>query len=208
MAVHHYVTSEAQARNVTLNVTSGFPYSGRTAVKVQPKQSTELTLWFRLPGWSHGSHQARVNGTEVTAAPVEGYLPIRRTWAEGDEVELQFSMPVRRQFARPEVETDRGRLALSRGPLVYCLEQADNGPDLEGVIVSPDAEFQPGDRPDLLGGTTVLTGPGAREEAQKEQLYTDQPPAIERVTLTAVPYYAWGNREPGEMQVWVRYCGS
>ncbi|MBV8901294.1 MAG: glycoside hydrolase family 127 protein [Verrucomicrobia bacterium] len=208
VAVHHYVTSEARARIVTLNVTSGLPYSGRSVVKVQPKQSAELTLWFRLPDWSRGSHQVRVNGAEVTPAPVDGYLPIRRTWAEGDEVELQFSMPVRRRFARPEVEADRGRVALSRGPLVYCLEQADNGPDLEGVIVSPEAEFQAVERPDLLGGATVLTGPGSREEVRTKQLYTDEPPPVERVTLTAVPYYTWDNREPGEMQVWVRYGSS
>jgi DUF1680 family protein len=117
-------------------------------------------------------------------------------------------MPVRRQFARPEVEVDRGRLALSRGPLVYCLEQADNGSDLEGVTVSPKDEFQAVERPDLLGGTTVLTGPGSREELQTEHLYTDKPPAIGRVRLTAVPYHAWGNREPGEMRVWIRYCAS
>jgi DUF1680 family protein len=207
VAVHHYVNSEARARDVTLNVTTGFPYSGRSVVKVQANQPAELTLWFRVPSWSHGT-EIRVNGAEVTPAAVEGYLPIRRRWAGGDEVELQFSMAARQQFARPEIEADRGRLALSRGPLVYCLEQADNGPDLEGVTVPLGAEFQVVERPDLLGGTIVLTGPGSREEVRTEHLYTDRPPAIERVTLTAVPYYAWGNREPGEMQVWVRYCAS
>jgi uncharacterized protein len=71
--------------------------------------------------------------------------------------------------------------------------------------VSPESEFQAVERPYLRGGTTVLTGPGSRQEVRTKQLYTDQPPAVERVTLTAVPYYTWDNREPGEMQVWVRY---
>ena len=207
LAVHHYVSSEARAKQATLHVTSGFPYSGRATIKVHTQGATEFTLWLRVPGWSRDC-RVRVNGDEVTLAPVEGYGPIRRAWSDGDEIVVEFSMPVRQLFARPEVEADRGRVALSRGPLVYCLEAVDNGPDLEGVTVPATAEFQPAERPDLLSGTTVLTGPGRRECVQTERLYTEVPPPVEPVTLTAVPYYAWGNRGPGEMQVWVRSGAS
>jgi hypothetical protein len=113
-------------------------------------------------------------------------------------------MPVRQKFARFDVEADRGRTALSRGPLVYCIEQADNGPHLDRYVLSARAEFHPEEVNDLLGGTTFLKGRALRETDGADTLYTENAPSAESVELRAIPYYAWANREPGEMQIWMR----
>jgi uncharacterized protein len=111
---------------------------------------------------------------------------------------------VRMKFCRYEVDVNRGRLALTRGPLVYCLEQIDNGPELDAVSIPSNAVFSPKEQSDLFNGITVLTGPAVRERTSTEALYADQPPARQKINVTAVPYYAWNNRGPGEMLVWVR----
>jgi len=111
---------------------------------------------------------------------------------------------VRQKFARFDVDADRGRTALSRGPLVYCIEQADNGPDLDRFVLPAQADFHPAEANDLLGGVTVLKGHVLRESDSADVLYTEHVPATEPVELCAIPYYAWANREPGEMQVWMR----
>jgi uncharacterized protein len=108
------------------------------------------------------------------------------------------------QFCRYEVDFNRGRLALTRGPLVYCLEQVDNGPALDAVTVSSNADFVPEEQPDLPGGVLARSGPGFREQTRTDVIYSDEPPATQPIKVTAVPYYAWCNRGAGEMLVWIR----
>jgi uncharacterized protein len=108
------------------------------------------------------------------------------------------------KFCRFEVDANRGRVALTRGPLVYCLEQIDNGAELDALTLPLDAAFAPEERPDLPGGMLGLAGRGFREQTRNDGLYADEPPVAQPTTVRALPYYAWGNREPGEMQVWIR----
>ena len=133
---------------------------------------------------------------------------MRRTWVPGDRVELNFELPVGMKFCRYEVDVNRGRLALTRGPLVYCLEQIDNGPNLDAVLLPPDGSFEPSEQSDMPDGILALIGPGVREDAQTESLYADEPPSTRGIKVTAVPYYAWNNRGPGEMLVWIRRASS
>ena len=203
IAVHHYVTSEVRGNGIALRVRSDFPYQGGNVVEVQGDAPVEKALSFRVPDWA-GRYDLSVNG-EALAPPVDGgYVTVRRTWAPGDRVELNFELPVRMKFCRYEVEANRGRLALTRGPLVYCLEEVDNGPDLDAVALPSDRSFEPAEQPDLPDGVLALTGPGVRDDAQTDSLYADKPPAAPEITVTAVPYYAWNNRGPGEMLVWIR----
>jgi DUF1680 family protein len=203
IAVHHYVTSEVRGNGIALRVRSDFPYQGGNVVEVQGDAPVEKALSFRVPDWA-GRYDLSVNG-EALAPPVDdGYVTVRRTWAPGDRVELNFELPVRMKFCRYEVEANRGRLALTRGPLVYCLEEVDNGPDLDAVALPSDRSFEPAEQPDLPDGVLALTGPGVRDDAQTGSLYADKPPAAPEITVTAVPYYAWNNRGPGEMLVWIR----
>ena len=99
-----------------------------------------------------------------------------------------------------------GRVALQRGPVVYCLEAADNGEDLDALTLPRAANFTATFDPDLLGGVAVLRGQAERlsSDAWGEEIYRAQPPASVSVPVTAIPYFAWDNRAPGEMQVWIR----
>jgi DUF1680 family protein len=203
IAVHHYVSSEATFPGMRLKLKSGFPFSGDNTFEILADSPFDQTLAFRVPSWA-GKITFTVNGQAQNVEAMSGYLTLRRIWNNGDKIELNFEMPVRQKFARFDVEADRGRTALSRGPLVYCIEQADNGPHLDRYVLAPRAEFHPEEVNDLLGGTTVLKGHVLRETDGADTLYTENAPATESVELRAIPYYAWANREPGEMQIWVR----
>ena len=120
-------------------------------------------------------------------------MRLRREWWPGDSVELDLPMPVRRVLAHPGVTADTGRAAVERGPLVYCLEGIDNGTRVRNLVLPLDASLESAFRPDLLGGVVVLSGtvrsPGARRPR----------------SVTAIPYFAWANRGPGQMIVWIPY---
>ena len=203
IAIHHYVTGEAHKDGLTLHVHSGLPFAGNNTVEVQTEVPVETTLFFRIPGWAT-RHTMIINGAEVTPRMEHGYAVVRRTWVSGDRIELNFELQIRMKFCRFEVDANRGRVALTRGPLVYCLEQIDNGAELDALTLPLDAAFAPEERPDLPGGMLGLAGRGFREQTRNDGLYADEPPVAQPTTVRALPYYAWGSREPGEMQVWIR----
>jgi uncharacterized protein len=202
IAIHHYVSSVARADGITLRIRSDLPYAGNNSVQVEGDGPKEKSLCFRIPDWTP-NHTLTINGERVTQAIEQGYVSIRRTWMPGDRIELNFELPVSRKFSRYEVDVNRGRLALTRGPLVYCLEEVDNGPELDAVTV-PGDDFVPEQRSDLPEGILAIKGRGFREQTRSAGLYSDEPPATKSIKVTAVPYYAWGNRNPGEMRVWIR----
>jgi uncharacterized protein len=203
IAVHHYVTSEALADDFTLRVQSEFPFGGNTSLEVKVDAPAERTFHFRVPAWSE-QFSISINGETITPVLKQGYAEVRRVWNSGDSVKLEFAMEVNKKFSRYEVDVNRGRLALTRGPLVYCLEEVDNGPNLDAVTIASGASFSAEERSDLLGGIVALTGPGIREQTDAGELYSDRAPPTQEINVTAVPYYAWNNRGPGEMLVWVR----
>ena len=144
-----------------------------------------------------------MNGRPVIARPVRGYLRLTRIWKAGDRVDLTLAMPVEQIYANPRVRQDCGRVALQRGPVVYCLEQVDNGADLNALTLPAPAKFTPRWQPNRLGGFVTLHGQAKRESAGKE-LYSSTQSKRRTVPVIAVPYYAWDNRAPGEMLVWIR----
>jgi uncharacterized protein len=204
IAIHHYVTGEATLGKLQLQVESGLPFSGESRITVTTDEPRERTLALRVPGWA-GKTRILLNGTVAEPETSAGYLIFRRTWKTGDQVDLRFEMPIRKKFARFEVDADRGRMALTRGPLVYCLEQVDNGPELDRLIIPVEEDFRPAEAKELLDGIVTLRGPAVRERpVGSKGLYADQPPETESVDITAIPYYAWANRGAGEMQIWTR----
>jgi len=203
VAIHHYVGSEARADGLTLRVRSGLPYDGNVTIEVDAAAQAEKTLFLRLPAWA-GRHTLVINGMNVDLPVEHGYVAARQLWNAGDRIDLQLEMPVRKKFCGYEVDVNRGRLALTRGPLVYCLEQFDNGPELDAVTVASDAEFVPETLAQLPDGLLGLSGPGFREKKGGDGLYADEPPAKQATKVSAVPYYAWCNRGAGEMLVWIR----
>jgi uncharacterized protein len=193
--------------NVTIRETSTYPWSGDIRIEVEPEAPFEFALKLRIPGWARGFDVA-VNGEPVaSSAKVEdGYLTISRRWAAGDRVSLVLPMPPERIYAHPAVRMNVGRFALKRGPLVYCVEEADNpGGPVQRLKLPREAPLQSERRGDLFGGIITLAVPGVRlaDGDWKDTLYRPETPAESPANVTALPYYLWNNRGPGSMLVWL-----
>jgi DUF1680 family protein len=191
---------------------TNYPWDGSVEIAVAPAQPADFTLFLRIPGWTDTARVA-VNGKAVAGATAGQYLPIRRRWSAADTVALQFNMAPQVLEANAQVTENNGRVAVQRGPLVYCMEQIDQ---VEGVALKDVAleageksggQFQEKFEKDLLGGILVLRHPGAayEESVDRSSLYFSHnaPPRKSRpVQLTFIPYYAWANRVQTPMQVW------
>lgn len=211
IAVHLYGGATATVplgdRRVTLREVSDYPWSGDIRIEVEPDAPATFALKLRIPAWAPRA-TASVNGrqVDVEGQTENGYLTLEREWRAGDAVALNLPMPVERIYAHPAVRADIGKVALRRGPLVYCLEQTDNADAAVSRLVLPrDGAVAVETRSNLLGGLTVMTAGGeALQEADwNSALYRREPPARKPARLTAVPYFAWANRDPGPMTVWV-----
>ncbi|MGX9414941.1 glycoside hydrolase family 127 protein, partial [Mesorhizobium sp. 14Arga] len=211
LAVHLYGDSTARFeiadRPVSLVQTSNYPWDGAVAIAVETETPVGFTLYLRIPTWCRKA-ALRVNGktVDLDTATSDGYAAIRREWRQGDRVELDLEMSMARLFANPNVRQDIGRVALARGPLIYCVEQTDNGRGLHRIALPRTARLEAHLEPNLLGGIVRLSTIGSRAVAENwgSNLYRSEPPATEETMLKAVPYFAWDNRDPGEMLVWLR----
>jgi DUF1680 family protein len=210
IAIHLYggnsATIDLGGTSVAIKEESNFPWSGAVAISVNPSQTKTFTVKLRIPGWTKDP-SVKINGQAVDIGKnsEKGYLTVTREWKAGDTVTMDLPMPVQRIYAHPRVRMDVGRVALSRGPLVYCIEQHDNGDTPVTELRLPrDAEVSAEAR-DLLGGITVLTAKGValKEGDWNGSLYRAAAPAEAPATLTAIPYYIWNNRGPNRMQVWI-----
>jgi hypothetical protein len=160
-----------------------------------------------LPGWCDAP-ELTLNGSPVD--PIErsrGYASLRRTWKRGDVVSLKLPMPIQRIKSHPKVAANVGRVALQRGPLIYCLEAADNDGQVRNRVLPPDAILAAKHRPDLLGGITLIEGPSETLAREKwpDLLYQASASAVAtaKSNLMAIPYFANSNRQAGDMQVWI-----
>jgi len=202
------------AGTVTLEQETRYPWDGKVRIRVQGEPAGLSALKLRIPGWAQGRPvpsdlyryagqstppvTVSVNGQAVALDLQHGYATLRRAWRAGDVVELELPMPVRRVLAHEKVVDDRGRVAVERGPVLYCVEGADHGGHALNLVLPEDAELRPEHRADLLGGVTVLRGT-AREAYREEGGSVQTKPAA----LTMIPYYAWCHRGPNEMAVWL-----
>ena len=194
--------------------TTNYPWAGEVKITVSPSAPSEFVVYVRIPGWS-ATNTAKVNGEEVRGASPGSYLAIRRRWSPNDIIELNFDMTTRALKANPAVDEDRGRVAFQRGPIVFCMEHLDQGDhdrtmDLVGYTVQLNANTSSHFDSNLLDGVEVLEHPGTMSRAAANQsLYY---PAAQTATTQAmpatvrlIPYYAWANRAPSAMQVWIPY---
>ena len=189
---------------VAIRESSNYPWSGDIKINIDPETPAAFDVKLRIPGWCTGAN-ASVNGQSVATTPVEGYLTINRIWRKGDTIALDLPMPAERVYANPAVIMDAGRVALKRGPLVYCLEEADNpGGFVQRLKISQSAELKSSTRADLFGGIVTLSAPGvAIDTSDWHSLYRPERSKEAPATLTALPYYLWANRGKGSMVVWV-----
>ncbi len=211
--IHQYIPVAIEADGeigpcAALHLETGYPWVGGVRVTVDETDGSAWDLALRVPGWC-AEAALKVNGEPQRPAAGGRYAIIRRAWQAGDVVDLGLAMGPVFVGAHPRVDGIRDNLCIQRGPMVYCLEQVDQ-PDLNllDVRVAPDAPMQAHWREDLLGGVVAIEVQGmvAEPGAWDDSLYL---PAAERklahraATLTAVPYYAWANREIGTMRVWI-----
>ena len=209
--VHLYMGSESSCKlggvEARLILESGFPWQGKAKMTVHLPRPARFTLAFRLPGWCGAPQVEAPAGMGRTDR--DGYAYFTGLWQDGDAVSLTFPMEVQLHRASPEVKEDIGQVAATRGPLTYCMEQADNGPQLHLCRLDPAAIGQAVVKEVSIGGRTMamLELPGFREEwpGTGGALYAPYaPPALRPAALRLVPYYAWANRGEGEMRVWLR----
>jgi len=214
---HFYDNSELDwhlENGTGLKVTqkTNYPWDGDIDITVAPAEPSEFTFYLRVPGWADQAKVSVNNKTFAGAKPGE-YLPIRRRWSMGDVIQMRLEVVPQVIEANPHVADDTGRVAIQRGPLIYCLEEVDqpSGVSLSDVAVSPGRhpsdQFQTEFKSDLLGGMVVLHHTGAafeRGAAQKAlySRYGGESAKTRRVPLTFIPYYAWANRQATSMQVW------
>lgn len=211
---HLYIGNETMVTPggtpVRVRMESALPWDGKASLTVSPESPARFRLALRLPGWLAGRPSVRLNGEDVRDAREEnGYLVMERTWQNGDTVELVFPMEAAWMEAHPEVRADRGKVALVRGPLVYCFEEADNGRLLAALSVSPDTKPEVRMEDTAWGRIAVIRAAGWRDDPEPfgDDLYRRARTAKRPVTLAAIPYYLWGNRGEGEMTVWIRSAG-
>jgi DUF1680 family protein len=211
--VHHYAESEVEAEvagtQLRLGQKTDYPWSGAIALEVSPEAEAEFSLMLRIPDWC-GSWSCAVNGESlISGALKKGYLEIRRRWKPSDLVALELEMRPRILCADPRIPELAGRLAVQRGPLVFCAESVDNGEGLHTLALDPQAELGVSFDAALMGGSIRLTAEALRDRLAPSPSALPYRETVERESSPAqivlVPYHQWGNRAPGgEMRVWLR----
>ncbi|HKD77449.1 MAG TPA: glycoside hydrolase family 127 protein, partial [Ktedonobacterales bacterium] len=212
IAVHLFIQGEAQftigGQAVTLRQKTGYPWEGGIALQIDAAAPFTSNVRVRIPGWCRDALLA-VNGETLNIDDImqSGYAVIARLWQPGDTITLDLAMPVERIFAHPAVRADVGQVALRRGPIVYCLEEADNDIPPWQLLLSDESPIESVFEPDMLEGVAVLRGmalaPDERDWNDPPTLYSTSRPRFVSAPFTAIPYYAWDNRQPGAMNVWL-----
>jgi len=204
--VHLYVGGEivkkVHEKDVHVSIKSGFPWDGQVEVKVQAKE-TDFVLALRIPDWCATYRLEDEDALETEEK--DGYLYIKKKWKEEDTITIDFPMEVKLMSAKAEVREDIGKAAVTRGPLVYCMEEADNGKNLHLLSIKADTVYDIVKKNIAGEEVTAICAEGARIVPEKEggTLYhAYRTPERENVKLTYIPYYAWANRGENEMQVW------
>jgi DUF1680 family protein len=203
------------AHKVRLAQTTRYPWDGNIKISVEPERKAEFTVCVRIPGWvrnepmpsdlyryaekSAEKVQLKINGEGVVPDIEKGFARINREWRKGDVIELSLPMPIRRVVSHNKVEVNKGRVALERGPTVYCAEGVDNGGQVFNIVLPDDVKLESEYRKDMLGGVAVISGKalGLYVSAEGKSVESREQDFL------AIPYYAWSHRGTGEMLVWL-----
>jgi uncharacterized protein len=194
---------------------TNYPWNGKVTLTLSPEHTTRFALHIRIPGWSRGfatpgdlyhftnpkpdSFDLQVNNKEAVFRMEKGYAVLDREWKSNDKVTLTLPMEVQQVVAIDSVKADAGRVALQRGPLIYCVEGADNNDKAWNILLPDSTIFQSRYEKDLLNGIVILSAQVPKVKISDDGLSV----STERTSITAIPYYAWGNRGAEPMQVWL-----
>ena len=189
--------------DASISLVTDYPKTGSVAMLINAPNAS-FALHLRKPAFAK-NYSVLVNGESCTVDEADGYCTLKRVWGSADRVEISFAIEPKLVFANPLVRANCGKVAILRGPEVYCLEECDNGTDLAAVYIDSDVQFSEEWRQDLLGGTMLVhcCGKKLRVNEALDDAVSETPPLLENVSLTAVPYGSWGNRKEGEMIVWL-----
>ncbi|CAM6479077.1 glycoside hydrolase family 127 protein [Citrobacter sedlakii] len=200
---------ELQTENgsLRLRIDGNYPWQEHVSITIDSPQAVRHTLALRLPDWCSDA-RVTLNGDEVSQDIRKGYLHITRDWQEGDTIGLTLPMPVRRVYGNPRVRHVAGKVALQRGPLVYCLEQADNGEELHNLWLPKESDLRIFEGKGLFAHKMLIQAEGLKQSApdaaQSALWHYDRAPgAWQPHTLTFIPWFSWANRGEGEMRIWV-----
>jgi DUF1680 family protein len=216
-------TIQVNGKDVTLEEATNYPWDGDISIKVLKNKAKAFNMLIRIPGWVlnevvpsdlytfsddiFSTYEVTVNGQRVDGELQNGYLVINRNWKKGDVVSIHFDMPVRTVVANPHVADDRGRIAVERGPLVYCAEWADNeGVNPHHLLLPRQPKFE------VMPAYSILNTEGNNKyfdvtaiAAQAQDVHVDRDGRIaaKDVSVKLIPYYAWNHRGAGKMDVWL-----
>lgn len=210
-----------KATKVKLSQATGYPWNGKVALTIDPEKSSTFALHIRIPGWaahspvpgdlysymnpSKASFKLLLNGKPATYQMIKGYAVVERKWKKGDQLTLDLPMEVEKVVANAKVKDDVGRFAFQRGPIVYCLEGPDNKDGLvQNIMVDKNAKVSTAFNKDKLNEIQEISVEGT---GTKRQLHSDELIEVKQ-KVTAIPYYAWANRGPSDMTVWIPYEAS
>lgn len=215
------VTFETQKGNFKLTQDSNMPWNGHIYIVPEMEKPFKANLLIRIPGWASespvpcdlyeflnppsASPVFKINGKEVYPEIKDGYAVLSKKWKTGDKIDINFPYEIRKIQAHPEIEDDKGKIALQLGPLVYCTEWADyEDSDILDIYLDPDENLSFGFRPRKLDGVNTITGEASilkkGEGPDRGEFYP--------LNFTAIPYYAWAHRGKGKMAVWINALQS
>ncbi|MBN2862100.1 MAG: glycoside hydrolase family 127 protein, partial [Bacteroidales bacterium] len=215
-----YISNDAEIivgdRKVLISQKADFPWDGKVEITVDPEKEGRFSMMIRIPGWavnvaipgelyrfdgiSDENYSIAVNGLRSTLSVENGYARIDRRWKKGDKIEIEFPMPVRKILADDRIAEDRGKIAVQRGPLIYCAEWPDNNTgNILNLLFDSEADFTTEYIPSLLEGTQVIR----TTASQMRQSSGGKTEKLADESVTLIPYALWNNRGPGQMMVWL-----
>lgn len=203
-------------KNVSVSQKANFPWDGKVEISVDPEAGSKFAVKVRIPGWSRNEalpgslyrfadqknedYTLSVNGKALTPEIENGYAVIERKWNKGDKITFDLPMPVRTVGADGRIKDDAGKIAIQRGPLIYCAEWPDNSEGkVLNLVINNESVFSTEFVPDLLGGTQIIKTSGF----QTKKALDGKIENLEKEPVTLIPYAFWNNRGPGQMMVWL-----
>lgn len=197
------IKTQIGEQTVTIEQMTNYPWNSVVSFSLKMDHPTLFSLHLRIPQWCH-TPSLSINNQffDLWTSYKKGYVQINRTWESGDEIILNLPMRIEHVRSHPEVKQNVGCVAIQRGPLVYCLEQVDQSVPLHKIIIPKQTEWYTTFDKNLLGGLVVLQGMAMTPEPQRE-LYSQSPIQYQPYPVRAIPYFAWDNRDPGPMKVWL-----
>ncbi|SEL40196.1 glycoside hydrolase family 127 protein [Paenibacillus sp. OK003] len=207
---HLFITSTAELemdeRKVQIEQTTDLPWDGHISMVTRTEQPTAFNLAIRLPYWAD-RYTLLLNGNPIQTKVNNGFIHIDRTWQSDDTIEFILPMEIKEYAAHPLVQDDIGKVAIGRGPFIYCVEEVDNGNHLHLVRLNVKQEYEYTFHPELLGGIGTIFAEVEKRNIEPEWenvLYASRAPeTYNTIQLRLIPYYCWANRDSGEMRVWL-----